>query len=232
MDRFLEGRSAIAIVAKIMAIIILLFICYENLTYEKKLEDLSAKITEFENAAKRYALPELVEGSAIKEAEEVRKIMFRVYITGAVNNPGIYDIEFGSRITDLIEMAGGAKESANLEIINLAAFVEDAAHIKLPYMPAEGEEGLVGVSAENMADTQPQATTPQYEEKPAYTGPVNINTASIERLMSLPGVGQAIASGIIQYRAQNGAFNSPEEIKNVSRIGDSLFNNIKDLITY
>ena len=233
MNRFFEGRSTVDIVTKIFAVIILLFICYKNLTYEQKLEELTNKIIELENADKSGILPEPVEITQAKENMEAKKLICRVYITGAINNPGIYDIEFGARIADLIELAGGASGNANLDIINLAAFVEDATHIKVPIVAEEGGEiPLSFTEGETTSASSATASSQTYDEKPAYTGPVNINTANADRLMSLPGVGQAIANGIIQYRTQNGAFNSPEEIKNVSRIGDALFNNIKDMITY
>jgi len=236
MDRFLKGRSAIDIVAKISAIIILLFICYKNLTYEQKFEAMSLKLAEAVQSNAAYGLPEPVENAEEKSDKEIRKIICRVYITGEVNNPGMYDMEFGSRIADLIETAGGATEDANIDIINLAAFVEDAAHVKVPYKSMVNLDSAIdsdgAEQVETMASGDASQQAPQYDAKPAYTGPVNINTAGSERLMSLPGIGQAIANGIIQYREQNGAFNSPEEIKNVSRIGDSLYNNIKDMITY
>jgi len=154
--------------------------------------------------------------------------IFRVYITGAVINPGVYDIEEGSRIEDLINLAGGAHTDANLEILNLAAHVEDARHIRIPFMDEDGAfesiSVFVGAGVGTVTDTAAASAV--------YTGPININTASLQGLMTLPGIGEVTANNIINHRNTHGSFNSLEELLNVTRIGAATFDNIRHLIVY
>ena len=129
------------------------------------------------------------------------------HITGAVISPGVYEIEEGSRVNDLIELAGGLHEDADINRANLAAYVNDAQHIHIPFVNDES----------------------------TYDNPVNpiinINTATKEMLETLPGVGPVLAQSIINYREAHGMFSSIEDIRNVPRIGEALFEGIRGLIT-
>ncbi|MDR1533252.1 MAG: helix-hairpin-helix domain-containing protein [Clostridiales bacterium] len=145
--------------------------------------------------------------AAITETSEVT-----VYITGAVINPGVYTLEDGSRVGDLLREAGGGSETADLDAVNLAAILKDSQHIKIPRIGEEPEE------------------PPDYEE-PGETGMVNINTAPLAELKTLPGIGDVIAGNIIEYREQKGLFKTKEEIKNVQRIGDKTYENLEEYIT-
>ena len=136
-----------------------------------------------------------------------------VYICGHVNDPGVYKTQKGSILNDVVELAGGLSEDAAWESIDLVYVLTDNISI---YIPSE-EESLPGeFSVQIIGD-------------PEEEGKVNINTADKEELMSLPGIGEATASAIINYREDN-TFGSVEDIMNVSGIGESKFNNIKDLI--
>ncbi|MBR6483546.1 MAG: helix-hairpin-helix domain-containing protein [Clostridiales bacterium] len=136
-----------------------------------------------------------------------------VYICGHVNDPGVYKTQKGSILNDVVELAGGLSEDAAWESIDLVYVLTDNISI---YIPSE-EEALPGeFSVQIIGD-------------PEEEGKVNINTADKEELMSLPGIGEATASAIINYREDN-TFGSVEDIMNVSGIGESKFNNIKDLI--
>jgi len=131
------------------------------------------------------------------------------YITGGVKLPGVYELNDDDiKIADLIEMAGGLNEDADTEAIsknlNLASIVKDSDHINIP---------IKKVSQNNSISTN--------------STKININTATAEQLDSLPGIGAATAQKIINARP----FSSIEDIKNVSGLRDSKFNQIKDLIT-
>lgn len=130
----------------------------------------------------------------------------KVYICGEVKNPGVYKIESDKRIVDLVEMAGGITENADINNINLALKLKDEDYIKIP------SKNLNNIN-NNQSDTK-----------------ININTATVEELKKLPRVGDAIAKRIIEYREKYGRFKRIEDIKNVSGIGDKMFENIKDLI--
>ena len=133
-----------------------------------------------------------------------------VHITGAVNNPGVIKLAQGSRLIDAIEKLGGLAENADTDSVNLASVLEDEDKIHIYTKDETAETGAVSVSG---------------------TGRVNINTASLEDLKTLPGIGDAIGKSIIDYREKNGAFRSLEDLKEVDRIGDKVFEKLKYSIT-
>ena len=143
--------------------------------------------------------------------------MIGVHIVGAVNSPGFIQVPYGSRVYDVLQLAGGETEEADLELINLAAFVHDAMQIRIP---AFGEEPQVIEPAGQ--PTQAAAPT---------DGRININLASLTELQTLPGIGPVIAQNIIDYREANNGFNSIEELLNVPRIGQATLENIRNSVT-
>jgi len=140
-----------------------------------------------------------------------------VYIAGAVPRPGVYALPEGSRVQDAIAAAGGFLAEAQRTEINLAAFLIDGEKLDIPF--AEGGSPVLPTPVENTG--LPGSSTEL----------ININTASSAELESLPGIGPTTAQKIIEYREQNGAFVSIEDIINVSGIGPGLYERIKDLIT-
>ncbi len=139
-----------------------------------------------------------------------------VYICGCVVNPGVYELPEGSRICDGLEAAGGFSEGADESRINLAGYLSDG---DMVYFPEEGEEMPEGSAGATGASDAGSAS-----------GLININTASADKLCTLPGIGSSKAAAIIKYREENGAFTDTSQIMNVSGIGENLYNNIKDLI--
>ncbi|MBI5840463.1 MAG: ComEA family DNA-binding protein [Chloroflexi bacterium] len=142
-----------------------------------------------------------------------------VHIVGAVPRPGLYEFPEGARVQDAIDAAGGLLATADVEGINLAALLEDGQQLDIPF--TEGAEVPATSEPELPGSTPP----PNAEDL------VNINTASLEELDALPGIGPTTAQKIIDYRDANGPFAQIEDIMNVSGIGPSTFENIKDLIT-
>ncbi len=144
----------------------------------------------------------------------------KVYITGEVLNPDVYDIKEGDRIEDVINYAGGVTEDANLDIINLSEIVADEQHIIIPNeTETETETGNEGDLGSSGGSSNSNSTK------------VNINKASLEELKSISGVGDTIATNIIQYREENGNFKSIDEIKNVDGVGEKSFEKMKPQIT-
>ena len=132
-----------------------------------------------------------------------------IHIIGEVNYQGIVILKSGQRVVDAIEAAGGETEEADLNKLNLAQMLSDGEKIYVPNKNDEIED---------------------YKETTAKSSTVNLNTATLEELTSLPGVGESTAQKIIDYRKQNGKFKTIEDLKNVSGIGESKFDNIKDKI--
>lgn len=157
-------------------------------------------------------------------SQDTEKIVI-VHITGSVKNPGIVKLKEGSRIEDAIEAAGGLTENADISNVNLAYVLDDGTKIKIPNLDDEdiGDEDVVSKdSGEGII---------QEDEKTTNTNIVNINKATENELSTLPGIGNSLATRIVEYRKQNGNFKTIEDIKNVSGIGESKFANIKDFIS-
>jgi competence protein ComEA len=138
-----------------------------------------------------------------------------VHITGAVPRPGVYALPQGARVQDGISAAGGFLAEAEKANINLAQSLEDGEKLDVPFV-----EG-----------SSPVLATPLPEVEVITTELININTASIAELDTLPGIGPTTAQKIIDYREQNGPFVNAEDIINVSGIGPASYERIKDLIT-
>ncbi len=130
-----------------------------------------------------------------------------VYICGHVNSPGVVKCQSGMRLYEAVELAGGADDSADMSMVNLAAPVNDGERI---YIPSYGED------------------IPVMEEE--TTGLININKATVDELMTLPGIGSSRASDIVSYRTDNGSFQTIEDIMKVSGIKEAAFNKIKNYI--
>jgi competence protein ComEA len=137
-----------------------------------------------------------------------------VYVSGAVNKPDVYTLPLNAIVKDAIAAAGGATAEADLERINLAAHLADQMQVDVPRQ---------GEAAPPPANGTPPAA--------AAAEIININTASVEDLDKLPGIGPATAQLIIDYRIKNGPFKKIEDINSVPRIGDALYAKIKDQIT-
>lgn len=138
----------------------------------------------------------------------------KVHIAGQVSNPGLWELPVGSRISDGIEAAGGLTGTADIDRVNLAAFLTDGKQV---YIPAKGEI---------LPETEEQDIQEQ-----GLAAPVNINLANKEELLSLPGIGETKAEAIITFRNNNGNFLMIEDLINVPGIGESIFTQIRNLIT-
>lgn len=157
------------------------------------------------------------------EIEEKSQII--VHIAGEILNPGVISLDEGARIIDAINKAGGITNEADLSKVNLAYILEDAQKI---YIPNVNEKEIIeNMSSEivKSGSTQENSNT---GEKLKNGEKININIATQKELQKLTGIGESIALRIINYRKENGKFNTIEDIKNVSGIGESKFNKIKN----
>ncbi len=158
----------------------------------------------------KFAVPEktasvvpAANGSAVQGGQPV------VYVTGAVNKPGVYRVGAESRVIDVINAAGGLAHGADANKVNLAQAIRDGMEINVPISGMPAAPGAAAVDA----------------------GRVSINAADKAALERLPGIGTVLASRIVEYRQANGPFRDVNDIKKVNGIGESKFNQIKDKIT-
>ena len=169
---------------------------------------------------------EMIAGSS----EESCSKSLVVYVCGAVSEPGVYELSFGSRINDAVIAAGGFSEEADTTYVNLAAEISDGAKLRIPTL-VETEEikGKGNVLSEDFNSFD--KTGHDVDVKSVNYELININSATEEELKTLPGIGDSIAARIVKYRQQNGKFNSIEDIMKISGIKDKLFSKIKEYIT-
>lgn len=158
-----------------------------------------------QNKEQQLALEDVETESVEEEKNETEESIF-VFVCGAVKYEGVYELPVGSRVYEAIQKAGGFSEEAAVTQINQAEVLEDETQL---YVPTISEIA---------------------EEQSQDDGKVNLNTATKEELMTLPGVGESKAALIIQYREENGKFQTIEDIMNISGIKEGLFGKIKDYI--
>lgn len=136
----------------------------------------------------------------------------RVYVSGAVAAPDVYTLPPGSTVQQAIESAGGSLAEANLDAVNLSQVVQDQAHVHVPQI-GQGSAPAAGAESSSSGAL------------------VNINTANSEELQTLPGIGPAMAQRIIDYRQENGAFESIEELVNVKGIGAATLEKLQNFVS-
>ncbi len=158
----------------------------------------------------------MAETSLPKELEDdkennIKEEIIKIHILGEVNYNGILELTVGSRISDAIEKAGGLTTFADVSKINLAYILEDGEKLYIPSI--NDEEDMEYLLSGNSGSSK-----------------ININTAKLEELQNIPGVGPSIAQAIIDYREENGKFINIEDIKNVSGVGESKYKKMEEYI--
>lgn len=160
------------------------------------------------------------------QTEEIVKSKAKVQVAGEVVNPGIYEAELDMRADDVIQMAGGFTEKADRDKVNRVAYVKDGQKIDVPAIK-ETSSSSKSSSAKKSSSAASKKTvneaTPKPEPTPEPTEPakfsININTASVEELAAIDGIGRATAEAIVHYREENGPFQSAEYLLDVPGIG-------------
>ena len=147
-----------------------------------------------------------------------------VYVTGAINKPGVVTVREGARMADAVKACGGLLPTADGEKVNMAQVLKDGQQVRVPE-----KAGAETAAAAKSGNANPAAKS-STSSKAAPSGTVNINTASAEELDTLPGIGPAMAQRIIEFRETEGAFTAIEDIKKVKGIGEAKFEKMKDKI--
>ncbi len=174
------------------------------------------------------------------EEEQNDSNKLRVDIKGAVRNPGVYELETGSVVNDLIKASGGLMSNADTSNLNLSKKLANEMVI-IVYTKDEvkemkqsdklGDANIIDDLNENSSIIGGSSESSKKNTTSKTSGKVNLNTASKEELETLNGIGSSKAESIIQYRSTCGAFRTIEDIKNISGIGDAVYAKIKDYIT-
>ena len=174
---------------------------------------------------------DIIENNIVKiETTKESVSNFYVDVKGAVKDPGVYLVSDGERVIDVIEKAGGLKKNANTSNINLAQRLVSEM-VVVVYTNDEVKKNNNKLACDTKCNCEVIEINNCIERENSNSEKVNINTASLDELMTLTGIGESKAKAIIAHREENGLFNSIEDIKNVSGIGDALFESIKDNIT-
>lgn len=162
---------------------------------------------------RQYHQPPAIEGLPpvpVEEESQSEPGEVIVHVAGAVKRSGVYRLPEGSRVIDAVEAAGGGTADADIHALNLADILIDGQRYYVPTV----EESAGGGGTYSGSGT----------------GKINLNRATKAELETLPGIGPTLAERIITYREQHGPFRRPEELKNVSGIGNKIYENLKDQV--
>lgn len=159
------------------------------------------------------ALVTTVLAEKTEENTTLEAVIF-VDIKGEVKKPGVYQMKVGDRVKDALDAAGGLTAEADSQKVNLAQRVEDQMVIVVPKVGEEAEAIPAGATSKEVSKE----------------GKVNINTATVEELKTLKGVGEKKAEAIIEYRKKNGSFKTKEDLMKVRGIGKKLFESFEERI--
>lgn len=185
-----------------------------------------------------------IEKEEVKEDKE-EKVLISVDIKGEVKNPGVYTLENTKRVIDVINLSGGLTEQADSSLINLSKKILDEMVIII-YSKEEVKASKVSKVVDNTcvcpniqndgcinndSDDAETKTKTNSSTSVKTNQKISINTATLEELLTLSGIGESKAEAIIKYREENGLFNTIEDIMNVSGIGQSVYDKIKENIT-
>ena len=235
-----ENRKKIFIILGMLFIFCIGFLCYFYFEYFSLKED-KKKAEEFPIEVKDVKEEDKKEQNQEKETKEEKKTkVVTVDIKGAITSPGVYEVEEGKRVQDVIHLANGLKENADVSLINLSKKVED----EMVIIIYTKEEVQAFQENKNASLKEPVVECPEEpmindacvnggvgeSQEPKDVVKVSINQSDLATLMTLPGIGESKAQAIISYREQNGGFQSLEQLKNVSGIGETVYAKLEPFI--
>ena len=211
MSKVFQNKKVLIIILSCILLLISILIYYISLDNEEYNEDITLNIT--------------------TTISTTTKEKMYVDIKGSVNNPGVYEFNENDRVIDAIELAGGLTKNANTSNINLSQKLTSEMVIYV-YSNSEIKNNEKTLSCNTICETNViEVNNCVSSNTNDSSSLININTATVDELTSISGIGESKAKSIIEYREANGNFKSIEDLKNISGIGDSLFEKIKDKIT-
>ena len=231
-------QKTVLIIVAILCIGIALFLFYQFLSAEEteaasetQVENIEnndkQNLNETQNETEDYNTQDDIDNgtsTSLFGTKQLGNIV--VHVIGEVKKPGVIKLKEGARIIDAINKCGGQTEEADLSKINLAYVLDDGSQIYIPRVKEDIQNTTI-MKTEAGNNVIVNNVTQGDDEKSIK---VNLNTATLEKLMTLPGVGESTAQKIIEYRNKNKKFKTIDELKSVSGIGDAKFNSLKDYI--
>jgi competence protein ComEA len=223
-------------------ITLLLGVIFFNLYQRGRTEEAAFTVTGTPRESHRKNLTSIAAGRPLphqgsEPKSDVSEVV--VHVAGAVRNPGVFHLKPDMRADDAIKAAGGATSIANLDAINLAAKVEDGSQLFIPERGVSGDEqggaaasSVYAASGSKAGSSSSHGGTSGHSSKLSQPGKefVSINGASETELQKLPGVGPAMAARIIQHRKESGKFTDPEQLMDVSGIGEKKFAKMRPFV--
>ncbi len=169
-------------------------------------------------------------GSVPAYIEEETKCVY-IHVCGAVMMPGVYQLAAGSRVYDAVQAAGGFAECADESYVNQAQELPDGAKLVIPTKEEADDSVQLGIVTQDHVNSAGGSEGIEAGSVVAEDGRININTATVEELCKIPGIGATRAAAIVAYREDQGSFKSPEDIMQVSGIKEGTYGKIKDSIS-
>ena len=218
-EKILEHKTVASVLGTVLVMLVMFFAWSSMESHKAEVQnDLPALSTSFSTSSRETSQPKTVTSASKTESDKIF-----VDIKGAVRKEGVYELTSGSRVTDVVKLAGGFTDDADKKSVNLAEKVADEAVI---YVARVGEEVTPASTP-----SQAKNTAPSGAQQDADSAQINLNTATLEELQTISGIGAKRAQDIIDYRDNNGGFSSVDDLKNVSGIGEKTLEKLKAEVT-
>ncbi|WP_288275096.1 helix-hairpin-helix domain-containing protein [uncultured Streptococcus sp.] len=218
-EKILEHKTVASVLGTVLVMLVMFFAWSSMESHKAEVQnDLPALSTSFSTSSRETSQPKTAKSASKSESDKIF-----VDIKGAVRKEGVYELTSGSRVTDVVKLAGGFTDDADKKSVNLAEKVADEAVI---YVARVGEEVTPASTP-----SQAKNTAPSGAQQDADSAQINLNTATLEELQTISGIGAKRAQDIIDYRDNNGGFSSVDDLKNVSGIGEKTLEKLKAEVT-
>jgi len=218
-EKVLEHKTVASVLGTVLVMLVMFFAWSSMESHKAEVQnDLPALRTSFSASSGETSQPKTVTSASKTESDKIF-----VDIKGAIRKEGVYELTSGSRVTDVVKLAGGFTDDADKKSVNLAEKVADEAVI---YVARVGEEVTPASTP-----SQAKNTATSGAQQDADSAQINLNTATLEELQTISGIGAKRAQDIIDYRDNNGGFSSVDDLKNVSGIGEKTLEKLKAEVT-
>ncbi len=217
-EKILEHKTVASVLGTVLVMLVIFFAWSSMESHKAEVQnDLPALSTSFSTSSGETSQPKTVTSASKTESDKIF-----VDIKGAVRKEGVYELTSGSRVTDVVKLAGGFTDDADKKSVNLAEKLVDEAVV---YVAKIGEEVT---PASTPSQAKPTTASGGQGDSSAQ---INLNTATTEELQTISGIGAKRAQDIIDYRDANGGFSSVDDLKNVSGIGEKTLEKLKSEVT-